>query len=667
MNRKPELGYKLSVIIPLYNGLPYFKKTIDSILDQTYDLTRVQVVVVEHDSTDGSAAYVDQVAEKHPGLFTVLHKKGINGPAKARNEGIEVAQGEFIFFCDADDYFGVDAFTRMLGHAEAWNSDVLLVKIASVNGRDIPRSMFRCDQPKADVYTSNVFNSLGPWKLIKRSLVEALQARFHEGIAFREDEAFTAQLLLAARVISVAADYDYYHLVDVADKSNLSSMKQCDFSQDKETLSSLLRIVDEYADVARSHKKVLPRILRSSFCSALVSASSINNELERERAYRELYEVVKPCLNEKTISNLPPALRIASDALRAGDSQFISNFISSVRTTPNGSYDGYELTSRNVFIDDDGKAWLLVTIGPSAYSTEVTKNLPLKYDVRSIAVSEEGMDLEIELQRNDFWNEETIGGLVLARGKQEVIVPLGKARVEEKSILYVGRVEFTAEPFKHTGESKVSLHFDCGILGKSVRFGPTLGSDVANALDGAILREHSSDHDRISAEFTAGGGLSIVVGVSPPSNKLVELTRSKQELNIRGAWLSGKQWPKATKVELALVADDDWAKAVYYPVESIESDNAWVSWKALINFGDGRLRSYCVKKYFPSLVFINGKVEKTVRLGPQAIDSCKKAMADEVITLPLHKVEYRFYYSKADGLCIAVRKMGFFDRLGVRQ
>ena len=95
----------VSVIIPAYNGMPYFIRCIESVVAQTLGLDRMEVVVVDDGSSDGTGEEADRWAEKHPGVFRVLHEEGSGGPAKPRNTGLDVATGRYVFFLDADDYW----------------------------------------------------------------------------------------------------------------------------------------------------------------------------------------------------------------------------------------------------------------------------------------------------------------------------------------------------------------------------------------------------------------------------------------------------------------------------------------------------------------------------------------------------------------------------------
>lgn len=93
-------GTLVSVIVPVYNVLPYLRKCIDSILAQTY--SNLEIILVDDGSTDGSGAVCDEYAEVDLRI-KVLHKEN-GGLSSARNSGLDVATGDWISFVDSDDY-----------------------------------------------------------------------------------------------------------------------------------------------------------------------------------------------------------------------------------------------------------------------------------------------------------------------------------------------------------------------------------------------------------------------------------------------------------------------------------------------------------------------------------------------------------------------------------
>ena len=87
---------QLSVIIPVYNCQHYLGEAIESVLNQT--LQPQQIIVIDDGSTDGSA----RVAKKFEADILYIRRDN-GGTGAARNTGVELAQGEFLAFLDADD------------------------------------------------------------------------------------------------------------------------------------------------------------------------------------------------------------------------------------------------------------------------------------------------------------------------------------------------------------------------------------------------------------------------------------------------------------------------------------------------------------------------------------------------------------------------------------
>lgn len=92
----------ISVIIPCYNVEQYVARCIKSILSQTYDRAEYEIVVVLDSCTDGTeAAVATTLGEMHN--KKLLHTD-CRRPGSARNAGLDVACGEYVWFIDADDY-----------------------------------------------------------------------------------------------------------------------------------------------------------------------------------------------------------------------------------------------------------------------------------------------------------------------------------------------------------------------------------------------------------------------------------------------------------------------------------------------------------------------------------------------------------------------------------
>ena len=106
---------KVSIIVPAYNCINSLEHCIRSIQLQTY--TDFELILVDDGSTDGSNVFCDKLAVKDDRI-KVIHKAN-GGVSSARNRGIDASTGEYITFCDSDDYLEPDYLENLVQTAKA--------------------------------------------------------------------------------------------------------------------------------------------------------------------------------------------------------------------------------------------------------------------------------------------------------------------------------------------------------------------------------------------------------------------------------------------------------------------------------------------------------------------------------------------------------------------
>lgn len=110
---------QVSIIIPLYNKAPYVRKTLDSVLAQTY--TSYECIIVDDSSTDDSVRVVEQWLSDNQSRCCSrfrLFSKDNAGVSAARNFGVSQSSGEWIAFLDADDWWEPTFLAEMVAFAE---------------------------------------------------------------------------------------------------------------------------------------------------------------------------------------------------------------------------------------------------------------------------------------------------------------------------------------------------------------------------------------------------------------------------------------------------------------------------------------------------------------------------------------------------------------------
>ena len=186
---------KISVIVPVYNTEKYLNRCIDSILAQTF--TDFELLLIDDGSTDSSGKICDDYAAKDSRV-KVLHKEN-GGVSRARNLGIDNAQGEYLSFIDSDDYIRPEMYEKLAKIIDIYGVDLVcsnLEQNGKVLANKTPQNRVIDKQEIhykiLPYFTENDTLGAGGYTtmLIKRSVLEKGSVRFYEDFAFQEDTMF---------------------------------------------------------------------------------------------------------------------------------------------------------------------------------------------------------------------------------------------------------------------------------------------------------------------------------------------------------------------------------------------------------------------------------------------------------------------------------------------
>lgn len=212
----------ISVIVPVYNAELYVRRCVDSILAQTY--TNFELLLIDDGSVDGSGKICDEyVAEDN--RVRAFHKQN-GGVSSARNFGLDNARGEYITFCDADDYVGKDwlsAFNKAISnYVDIAFQGYNLIRDTGVDKR-IPSSFVGCNNKELQSGILNLFQNKCYGYIctpaFKKSLIDNNNLRFDESSFLNEDVQFLSKFLESVISFEIISEANYYYYCPNVGKS----------------------------------------------------------------------------------------------------------------------------------------------------------------------------------------------------------------------------------------------------------------------------------------------------------------------------------------------------------------------------------------------------------------------------------------------------------------
>lgn len=198
----------ISVIVPVYNKEAYLRESLRSVLTQSW--RDLEVILVNDGSTDDSLAIARELAGADDRIRVVDIPNG--GVSNARNTALDLAQGEWVQFLDADDLLEADYLERAMQCLREQPVDILFSDFTMVNEHMEPlrevsiRETGIMDQAGLCAcfirhqYTTGFFGYISN-KLFRRSLLVRSGARFPVGTTLAEDLDFYARLYPAAEQV----------------------------------------------------------------------------------------------------------------------------------------------------------------------------------------------------------------------------------------------------------------------------------------------------------------------------------------------------------------------------------------------------------------------------------------------------------------------------------
>lgn len=255
----------VSIIVPVYNGEKYIERCLDSLVNQSYK--NLEIIVVNDGSTDSTFSKL----KKYKNIKTINKEK--RGVSNSRNLGIEKMTGDYVFFCDADDYLDEKAIEVAVSnikdvdavrfsHFVVTNSDVTKKENSDDVFSNIDKIIDNKDELIINLISNktegHLWNYLFDSKIIKENNI-----KFNEKLFYQEDVVFLLEYFLNANKIKLLKEAYYYYYKNENSVTN-------SFKGAIKNISSIYIIRNILSDILIKNNKNYQSIIDQRFLNLLL-------------------------------------------------------------------------------------------------------------------------------------------------------------------------------------------------------------------------------------------------------------------------------------------------------------------------------------------------------------------------------------------------------------
>ena len=241
---------QVSVIIPVYKAERYIERCVRTLFAQTLD--SIEYIFIDDCSPDKSMDVMEKVLSEYPcrkGQVKVIRHSVNQGVGRSRQDGMDVAYGEYVIHCDPDDWVELDMYEKLYLRAKEHHADLVIGAYVeeTFSGSNIVLPMRYSS--KKEMFSQIVRSKFhaGLWnKLVKREQISLV--RIPEGVNLWEDMAVMVPILMSADRIEYAVDAIYHYRVENWDSITHQPSDKSAYSQ-IEAVKSIISFLNTYSEI----------------------------------------------------------------------------------------------------------------------------------------------------------------------------------------------------------------------------------------------------------------------------------------------------------------------------------------------------------------------------------------------------------------------------------
>ena len=300
---------KISIIIPMYNAKEYIARCLESVINQSFN--DIEIIIVNDGSTDKSLEICRKYAEVDERIV-ILNKEN-NGVYVARNQGMNVATGEYVMFVDSDDWIDENMCQDLYKRISECHADICFCNNIKEYGNRSEYIDFGClkdvinldeikevilslieEKDKRIAHRRETFR--GPCaKLYKRSIIIDNNITFKRELVIGEDLVFNLEYLKYCKKMVVEKKFLYHYRV------NLYSATKRYRENAWNTYRKLLVILEEYLESNFFEIEYMDRLNKLKLKYFIIS---VNNEMSKfnKKGYVEKISCIKSICEDEVIN-----------------------------------------------------------------------------------------------------------------------------------------------------------------------------------------------------------------------------------------------------------------------------------------------------------------------------------------------------------------------------
>lgn len=296
--------YDISIIIPVYNSEKYIENCVESIVNQDYDLNKIQLIMINDGSEDKSLEICNNLAKQYNNIKIINQEN--NGVSAARNSGIKVAEGKYIMFLDSDDFISENGIKNLIEFFDENYDDIDLVTYPIFNYNDKTKKSAKLKRYKLLFKKTGVYDLKENYRAIQTTVnvvVKNLKDKnilFDTNLFFHEDLKYNVEILSIKQKIGYVNNVKYFYRKFDESTSSIKDNPLYTFDQFTTLFNNLL---DTYKDETGRTLRFVQSIILNTLRWRLEQDKLFSYTMDGNECLNRIKEILNKMDNEVIIND----------------------------------------------------------------------------------------------------------------------------------------------------------------------------------------------------------------------------------------------------------------------------------------------------------------------------------------------------------------------------